>query len=192
VVAPAHSPRRGGGLLAAASVAVIVTRDGASPARDESSVRVVFHGDHTDADSATLRTFADSLTAHRPGSPGARPGWLLRLARSLEADLRGEPAPCVAAEGCLRVGPEVARQTVALDDAAAELRTTLVAGAAPLPPDARASLERSLRVVDTAIAEARAELARDPANAAVASALAAGQERRVELLRQAARLLVEI
>jgi hypothetical protein len=85
----------------------------------------------------------------------------------------------------------VVRQTYALDRAATELASTVRARQDALPPAARASLTRSLGVVDTAVAEARAALLRDPADPGIVDALAAAQERRVELLRQATRLLTE-
>jgi anti-sigma factor RsiW len=105
----------------------------------------------------------------------------LHLPHSGEPWTRGTPVavPSVA----------VMRQTVALDRAATELASVVRARESALSPASRASLTRSLGVVDTAVAEARAALLRAPADRGVIDALAAAQERRLELLQQAARLL---
>ncbi len=69
-----------------------------------------------------------------------------------------------------------------------ELRTALDAQRATLSPHTVQTVERSLRVIDDAIAEARAALAADPANQAVADILAAHYERQVDLLKRATQL----
>ena len=51
-----------------------------------------------------------------------------------------------------------------------------------------AIVERSLRVSDSAIAEARAALARDPGNSALARLFASNYERKIDLLRRATEL----
>jgi hypothetical protein len=96
---------------------------------------------------------------------------------------------CATRIYCPRVDERVLRER-ALARATAELKAA-VDTAASLPPEARASLARSLGVVDTAVAEARAALIRTPSDPAAVDALSAVQERRLELLRQAARLLSE-
>lgn len=57
-----------------------------------------------------------------------------------------------------------------------------------LAPSTIATVERSLRVADSAIAEARDALARDPANRALAALFASNYERKIDLLRRATEL----
>ena len=57
-----------------------------------------------------------------------------------------------------------------------------------LAPSTVATVERSLRVADSAIAEARDALARDPANRALAALFASNYERKIDLLRRATEL----
>jgi hypothetical protein len=57
-----------------------------------------------------------------------------------------------------------------------------------LRPETVALLERNLAVIDAAIAESRAALARDPANAELRRFFAAAARQKVELLRWAARV----
>jgi anti-sigma factor RsiW len=69
-----------------------------------------------------------------------------------------------------------------------ELRATLDTQRATLAPSTVRTLERSLSVIDDAIAEARAALAADPANQALVDILAARYERQVDLLQRATEL----
>lgn len=69
-----------------------------------------------------------------------------------------------------------------------ELRTTLDAQRSSLSPATVQTVERSLRVIADAITEARAALAADPANQALADILAAHYEREVDLLKRATQL----
>jgi hypothetical protein len=71
------------------------------------------------------------------------------------------------------------------DRSAAELRAALDAQRGTLAPATVATVERSLRTIDAAIAEARAALARDPANQALLEMLTATHEQRLDLLRRA-------
>ena len=57
-----------------------------------------------------------------------------------------------------------------------------------LAPSTIATVERSLRVADSAIAEARDALARDPGNRALAALFASNYERKIDLLRRATEL----
>lgn len=57
-----------------------------------------------------------------------------------------------------------------------------------LAPSTVATVERSLRVADSAIAEARAALAHDPANRALVALFASNYERKIDLLRRATEL----
>ncbi|MEO8334836.1 MAG: hypothetical protein ABI664_07680 [bacterium] len=57
-----------------------------------------------------------------------------------------------------------------------------------LAPSTVATVERTLRIADSAIAEARDALARDPANRALAALFASNYERKIDLLRRATEL----
>ena len=70
----------------------------------------------------------------------------------------------------------------------AELRGTLDQQRGRLAPETIRVLERSLAVIDTAIAEARQALAADPANPALADILSAQYEHKVGLLQRATKL----
>jgi hypothetical protein len=69
-----------------------------------------------------------------------------------------------------------------------ELRAALAAQRASLAPSTVQTVERSLKVIDDAIAEARAALAADPANQALVDILASHYERQVDLLQRATEL----
>lgn len=68
------------------------------------------------------------------------------------------------------------------------LQRTLAERRDSLAPSTIATVERSLRVADSAIAEARDALARDPANGALAKLFASNYERKIDLLRRATKL----
>ena len=70
----------------------------------------------------------------------------------------------------------------------AELRLALEAQRTTLAPSTVRVLEHSLAAIDTAIAEARAALASDPANQLLLGILSANYERKVELLQRATEL----
>ena len=68
------------------------------------------------------------------------------------------------------------------------LQRTLNERRALLTPSTIAIVERSLRIADSAIAEARDALARDPGNRALAALFASNYERKIDLLRRATEL----
>ena len=74
------------------------------------------------------------------------------------------------------------------DRATNEFGLILAAERERLQPETVALLERNLAVIDTAIAESRAALARDPANAELRRFFAVASRQKVELLRWAARV----
>jgi len=74
-----------------------------------------------------------------------------------------------------------------VDRATEELSRILAAERDRLRPETVALLERNLAVIDAAIAESRAALARDPANAELHHLFSAAARQKVELLRWAAR-----
>jgi anti-sigma factor RsiW len=69
--------------------------------------------------------------------------------------------------------------------AAAEIASVLEQQRGALPREAVAALERSLRVLDDAIAESRGALARDPANAQLSQLLLATYQRKLDVLKRA-------
>jgi len=69
-----------------------------------------------------------------------------------------------------------------------ELRASLETQRPSLAPSTVQTVERSLRVIDDAIAAARAALAADPANQALVDILASHYERQVNLLQRATEL----
>ena len=69
-----------------------------------------------------------------------------------------------------------------------ELSGILAVERGRLRPETVALLERNLAVIDAAIAESRAALARDPANADLRRLLAAASRHKVELLEWATRV----
>jgi hypothetical protein len=69
-----------------------------------------------------------------------------------------------------------------------ELRAALETQRSRLAPSTVQTVDRSLRVIDEAIAEARAALAADPANSVLVDILAGQYERQVDLLQRAAAL----
>jgi hypothetical protein len=68
------------------------------------------------------------------------------------------------------------------------LQRTLDVRRDSLAPSTVATVERSLRIADSAIAEARSALARDPANRALVALFASNYERKIDLLRRATEL----
>jgi hypothetical protein len=60
-----------------------------------------------------------------------------------------------------------------------------------LAPETVAAVERSLRTIEGAIAEAREALSRDPGSETLARLLVAGHDQKVELLRHATRLATQ-
>jgi hypothetical protein len=72
--------------------------------------------------------------------------------------------------------------------ATSALRATLDERRDALDPATIAAVERSLTTIDDAIAEARAALARDPADATLTRLLASSYEQKVTLLRRASEL----
>jgi hypothetical protein len=68
------------------------------------------------------------------------------------------------------------------------LRRTLDERRDSLAPSTIATVERSARIADSAIAEARAALERDPANRVLEELLHSNYERKVDLLQRAAEL----
>ncbi|HJU88620.1 MAG TPA: zf-HC2 domain-containing protein [Gemmatimonadaceae bacterium] len=93
----------------------------------------------------------------------------------------------------IAVGPTAPAASVALvdqqyGDVTRELAAELDARRGELSPEAIATVERNLAVIDAALAEARSALQSEPDNLMLARMLAATYERKLDLLRQATRL----
>lgn len=73
----------------------------------------------------------------------------------------------------------------AFERSSAELAATLERRGATLDPRTRAVLERSLRTIDGAIAEARGALEAEPTNPAVQAFVAAAYRQKIDFLRRA-------
>lgn len=107
-----------------------------------------------------------------------RPGTPARLAAG------SAPAPAVRT---LPAGFS-SKAELSYDAAVADLERTLDAGRARLAPKTVTVLERNLTRIDLAIAEARAALAADPANAYLSAHLASTMQQKLALLQQATNL----
>lgn len=152
-------------------------------------------GDAWDDVRAAVRAMGTSTSA-----PALRPAWwrlaaaaavlvvaAIAGARWLAPDSREAPtsSDAVAAPASLAAfGPVEARYVLA----ASALEGTLAERRAALDPATVAIVERSLATIDTAIAEARAALARDPGNTDLTRLLASSYEQKVTLLRRASEL----
>ena len=106
---------------------------------------------------------------------------------------RGEPvAVPVAAVDERPSAPELPAHLASAEQGYAksvdELRRTLNERRDSLATSTVATVEQSLRVADSAIAEAREALRRDPANGVLAKLFASNYERKIDLLRRATEL----
>jgi hypothetical protein len=97
-----------------------------------------------------------------------------------------------SAGGVVRVAAPAAPAILAAggdyDAAVAELELLLEEYRSELDPRTIQAVERSLRVIDRAITEAREALAVDPADAYLSAHLAQTMQRKIELLRRAVRI----
>lgn len=98
---------------------------------------------------------------------------------------RGAAAPTVATSAQAAALAQGAPDELRYVRSAGVLQETLAQRRDSLAPSTVATVERSLRVADSAIAEARLALASDPANRILARLLASNYERKIDLLRRA-------
>jgi anti-sigma factor RsiW len=102
------------------------------------------------------------------------------------------PAPVASSPARRATAAAVPAAVRAVDrsyaDVLDELTATIGAQRGALAPETIATLERTLRVIDEAIAEARAALAADPRNGALLDVLSANYEQKVQLLRRVSEL----
>lgn len=122
----------------------------------------------------------------------ALPSWLLAAAALLLVVLSsGGTALLLHRRQTVPVAVESSHLT-ALESqysaASAELSDALERARARLAPETVATIERSLRIIDHALAESRQALARDPGNAALGQLVAAAWRQKVDLLRRATAL----
>jgi hypothetical protein len=110
--------------------------------------------------------------------------------------LRERPAPAIEPAAGLPP-PVAAASTGAADVAAAEadlaratvtLLEALRRHRSDLPPETVTEIEANLRIVDQAIVEARAALARDPSSSRLSHLVAATYQRKLDLIQGASRL----
>jgi hypothetical protein len=126
-------------------------------------------------------TIRPSPARERPGPAAWRP---LLAAAALGGLLLG----AALASHWLREAPdrEFAREQARYAEASAALSRALTGDATGLAPETRAVVERTLSILDQAIAEAEAALAADPRNATLEQMLLARYQQRLDLLRRAA------
>jgi hypothetical protein len=102
------------------------------------------------------------------------------------------PATTAPAAGRATSAPQLPAQLVSTEQnyvrSVETLRRKLDERRDSLAPSTVATVERSLRIADSAIAEARAALERDPSNAMLAALFASNYERKIDVLRRAAEL----
>ena len=97
------------------------------------------------------------------------------------------PAP-IAAQGSGALA-EWRRVEPAYERSESEMAGTIAQGKTELTPTTVAAVQKSLATIDSAIAEARAALDRDPSNEALARLLVSAHERKVDLLARATRAM---
>ncbi len=127
---------------------------------------------------------------------GRRFGWTQLIAASLVMTAVGGGAAWLALRHApqppgLVALPPAEVKTVAFADArydaaVRDLEQVLAAGRGKLDTATVRTVEESLRKIDTAIAEARAAIQRDPSNAYLSRQIAANMRRKLNLLRVAA------
>lgn len=96
-------------------------------------------------------------------------------------------APRPAMVTSARALPSVSeRAGVVFDQAVGDLERVLADGRDKLEPRTLKVIEDNLKIIDRALAEARAAIAADPANAYLTAQVAANMRRKLEILRSAA------
>jgi hypothetical protein len=112
---------------------------------------------------------------------------------AVRANERGRAAATVAGApsapaGESRLPAHLAVAELGYERSIDALRRTLDERRDSLAPSTVATVERSLRIADSAIAEARSALEHDPANRVLADLLVSNYERKIDLLRRATEL----
>jgi len=130
----------------------------------------------------------DNGSASTTGQPGAQrsvestPAAVASARRTTAGSAAPSSARLARAEGVMNEMQPV------YDREISKLRTIMTSRRSQLDPKTVAVLEQSIAVIDSAIAQSRAALARDPASGFLAGQLNHSLEKKVELLRTAAML----
>jgi len=130
----------------------------------------------------------DNGSASTTGQPGAQrsadntPATVASVRRTTTSSPASSGASLARAEGVMNEMQPV------YDREISKLRTIMKSRRSQLDPKTVAVLEQSIAVIDSAIAQSRAALARDPASGFLAEQLNHSLEKKVELLRTAAML----
>ncbi len=147
------------------------------------------------------------LTPRRSGGRGriALPGWWLAAAAVLLIAVssgvtalllrRGGSAPALSAGPPVRLSAGPPARVSAIEaqyaSASADLAGALEKARARLAPETVATIQRNLATIDSALAESRRALARDPANAALEQLVVAAWRQKLDFLRRATALSTE-
>jgi hypothetical protein len=134
-----------------------------------------------------VRRLAAAAVLIAVGSSALTFAMMRRSRPHVAAASSGVPAPAPR-HAIVGLPASLASEESGFTRSAAVLRRTLDERRDSLAPSTVATVERSLRVADSAIAEARDALARDPANRALAKLFASNYERKIDLLRRATEL----
>jgi hypothetical protein len=192
-------------IAAAALVAVTagitysVTRAQLGGTQVASSTATVAQTAPRDTTTATPQTVAasnppvpqssDDATASTTGQSGAQRAQIGGTEPSARVARRTPSAEATAAAARLARAEPVRRETEPMyDREIAKLRTIVRSRRSQLDPRTITVLEQSMAVIDSAIAQSRAALAKDPASGFLATQLNHSLEKKVELLRTAAML----
>jgi len=141
-----------------------------------------------------------TVTARQPAPNYRLPAWLLAAAAvTLITVSSGVTALLLRRGGPVSQTTQLATLPAGLLDlerdyvgASAEIERVLAEQREAMPPEAVAALERSRRVIDDAIREARAALALYPENPDLSRLLWATYQQKLDLLRRATRLTGEL
>ena len=113
-------------------------------------------------------------------------------AREHAREVAVAPAAPVSSPAADETGPRLPARLASMEQgylrSTEALRRTLDERRDSLAPSTVATVERSLRIADSAIAEARAALERDPSNAVLAALFTSNYERKIDVLRRATEL----
>ena len=117
---------------------------------------------------------------------------LTMVALRARAHARVEAVAPAASPGAAQVQSELPARLASAEQgylrSTETLRRKLEERRDSLAPSTVATVERSLRIADSAIAEARAALERDPSNAVLATLFTSNYERKIDVLRRATEL----
>jgi len=126
---------------------------------------------------------------------GAGGAWLAVRGESSGTALTTSPATAsTAPDSSIEPAPArpVSLAEADYDAAVADLERVLIEGRSRLDTTTVRVIDESLARIDTAIAEARAAIQRDPANAYLTRQIAASMRRKLNLLRTAAKAIAEL